>query len=66
MSDPGCWPGPTTGVSGGGGDPRWARVVEVDAVEPIRLTALFGGCRCCVVDVAAAGAAEGGPGTGEG
>lgn len=38
-------------------------MVEVDAVEPIRLTALFGGCRCCAVDVAAA---EGGLGAGEG
>jgi hypothetical protein len=35
------------GVSGGGGDPRWARVVELDAVELIRLIALLGGCRLC-------------------
>ena len=26
------------GVSGGGGEPLWALVVEVDAVEPILLT----------------------------
>jgi hypothetical protein len=25
------------GVSGGGGEPRWARVVDVEAVELIRL-----------------------------
>jgi hypothetical protein len=25
------------GVSGGGGDPRWARTVDVEAVELIRL-----------------------------
>lgn len=63
MSDPGCWPGPITGVSGGGGEPRWARVVEVDALELMRLMALFGGCRFRVFDAAAA---EGGLGAGEG
>jgi hypothetical protein len=47
ISDPGCWPGPTTGVSGGGGDPLSARVVELDAVELIRLIVLLGGCRLC-------------------
>lgn len=26
------------GVSGGGGEPRWARTVEVEAVESRRLT----------------------------
>lgn len=35
------------GVSGGGGDPLWARVVELDAVELIRLIVLLGGCRLC-------------------
>ena len=30
--------GPTIGVSGGGGEPRVARVVEVDAVELMRFT----------------------------
>lgn len=40
MSDAGCCPGPTMGVSGGGGDPRWAIVVDVDAVESTRLIEL--------------------------
>lgn len=35
------------GVSGGGGDPLSARVVELDAVELIRLIVLLGGCRPC-------------------
>lgn len=39
MSVPGRWLGGTTGVSGGGGDPRVAFVVEVDAVELILCTA---------------------------
>jgi hypothetical protein len=30
--------GPSTGVPGGGGEPRLARVVEVDAVDANRLT----------------------------
>lgn len=30
--------GGMTGVSGGGGDPRWAFVVDVDAVELILFT----------------------------
>lgn len=33
MPPPACAPGATTGVSGGGGDPRCALVVEVEAVE---------------------------------
>ena len=33
MPPPACSPGATTGVSGGGGDPRCALVVEVEAVE---------------------------------
>lgn len=33
------------GVSGGGGDPRWAFVVDVEAVESSRLTPTeFGTC----------------------
>ena len=31
---PGASPGGTIGVSGGGGDPRCAFVVDVEAVEP--------------------------------
>ena len=35
---PGTFPGSTTGVSGGGGEPRLARVVELEAVEANRFT----------------------------
>jgi hypothetical protein len=37
MPPPGIVPGSTMGVSGGGGDPRLARVVELEAVEEKRL-----------------------------
>jgi len=40
---PGTTPGSTIGVSGGGGDPRLARVVEVDAVEANLFTLLAPG-----------------------
>jgi hypothetical protein len=40
MSEAEDWPGPTMGVSGGGGEPRWARVVDVDAVELMRFIPL--------------------------
>ena len=43
MPPPGICPGSTMGVSGGGGDPRLARVVEVEAVEANRLTLLAAG-----------------------
>ena len=36
MPPPGMTPGSTMGVSGGGGEPRLARVVELDAVEEKR------------------------------
>lgn len=35
---PGIVPGSTTGVSGGGGEPRLARVVEFEAVDAKRFT----------------------------
>ena len=38
MPSAGAWPGSTTGVSGGGGDPRLARVVEFEAVDANRFT----------------------------
>lgn len=40
MPEPVRCSGPATGVSGGGGEPLWARVVEMDAVEPMRLMEL--------------------------
>lgn len=38
MASAGVRPGSTIGVSGGGGEPRLARVVEVEAVEAKRFT----------------------------
>ena len=38
MPPPGCSPGATIGVSGGGGEPLCALVVDVDAVELKRFT----------------------------
>ena len=59
----GCSVALETGVSGGGGEPRWARVVDVDAVELSLLRALSGGAsRFCAAAVAAAAAAFPGPG----
>ena len=40
MPPPGTVPGSTMGVSGGGGDPRLAFVVDVEAVEAKRFTPL--------------------------
>lgn len=38
MASAGACPGSTIGVSGGGGEPRLARVVDVEAVEAKRFT----------------------------
>lgn len=46
-------PGGTIGVSGGGGEPRFAFVVEVEAVEPRRLTEWVG-CGAARLDEARA------------
>lgn len=43
---PGAIPGSTIGVSGGGGDPRLAFVVDVDAVEGKRFTPGSGASKC--------------------
>jgi hypothetical protein len=43
MPPPGMLPGSTIGVSGGGGEPRLALVVEVEAVDGKRFTLFSAG-----------------------